>query len=429
MGVKIGDLVADCVVEGGIVQEKAKRKFDKGSAPLSVRLELEGEEVRGRPIAVDAFNMLYQYLASIRSPTGEELRGGDDMHVTSHLMGIMMRVLPFIQQGIFKPVFIFDGIPTELKAETIKDRVDRKVVAREKMEEARDRGDMETARRFASQTSHLTRDMVEHAKELLDTMGVPYIQVEKGDGEKMAAELNQRGTVWAVLSQDYDSLLFGAKRVIRNLSLSMRRRNSHTRKYETIPPSTIQGDAVWEHLEMTREQAVDLALLVGTDFNKGLKGIGAKRARDLLRTFGTLEALLDYIDDEEAPWPGDPKKKRPKFLSVEGLGHENLAELLERLVRIRKLFLGSMDQEVPEPVWGDIDEDALVELMMSKHGFNGDELSGLLSRFRPDGVPGTAILKGDVPEVDDRSSDKGTVSDLDPESGLAKRKQSTLFEF
>ena len=44
-------------------------------------------------------------------------------------------------------------------------------------------------------------------------------------------------------------------------------------------------------LSLTREQLIDAAILIGTDFNDGVKGIGPKTAVKLLRQHGQLENL------------------------------------------------------------------------------------------------------------------------------------------
>ncbi len=54
----------------------------------------------------------------------------------------------------------------------------------------------------------------------------------------------------------------------------------------------IQLNKVLDELEITREQLVDLALLVGTDFNPGIKGIGAKKGLKLIKEHGNIYDIL-----------------------------------------------------------------------------------------------------------------------------------------
>src|SRR5213594_1465217 len=249
-------------------------------------------DFRGKVLAIDAFNTLYQFLAIIRQPDGTPLH---DHHgrVTSHLSGLIYRTSNFVEAGI-KPVFVFDGVAPRRKARTIHARVEIKQRAEREWREAVEVGDFEKARTKAMQTSRLTREMVEQSRRLLELLGVPWVQAPS-EGEAQAARIAQKGDAWATASQDYDSFLFGSPVLVRNLALSGKRKLPRKAAYVDVTPEQADLAATLVKLELTREQLVDLAILIGTDFNFGIKGIGPKKALALVRKHGTLETIFREI--------------------------------------------------------------------------------------------------------------------------------------
>jgi flap endonuclease-1 len=260
--------------------------------------ECELGDFKGRAIAIDGYNTLYQFLSSIRQPDGTPLKDTKG-RVTSHLSGAFQRTSNLLEAGI-KPVFVFDGKPNPLKLGTLTLRKQRKERAKEQWEEALRAGDLETARIKAQQTSRLTREMVAQAVDLLGQMGVPCVQAPE-EGEAQASHMAKRGDVYAVASQDFDSLLFGAPRLIRNLTLAGRRKMPRRNVYVDVKSEMLFLDDVLSSLGFVHEQLVDLGVLVGTDFNEGVKGIGPKKALKLLKEFKTGAKA---IDEKELDVPG-----------------------------------------------------------------------------------------------------------------------------
>ena len=255
------------------------------------------EDFSGKILAIDAFNTLYQFLAIIRQPDGTPLMDGQG-RVTSHLSGLIYRLSNFVAAGI-KPVFVFDGEPPRLKARTIESRVEVKARAEREWKEAVEIGDLATARTKAMQTSRLTRDMVDQANRLLGLLGVPCVQAPS-EGEAQASAMARAGSAYAAASQDYDSLLFGSPRLVKNLAITGRRKLPRKEVYVDVQPEEIGLEATLAALGITREQLVDMALLIGTDFNEGVRGIGPKKALALIKKHGSLDpALADlHIDIE-----------------------------------------------------------------------------------------------------------------------------------
>jgi flap endonuclease-1 len=251
---------------------------------------IELEHLDGRTIAIDAYNMLYQFLSIIRQPDGTPLMNSRG-EVTSHLTGLMYRTAKLLENGI-KPCFVFDGMPPEKKQATIEERVKVRMEAREKWEKALAEGREEEAKTYAMQSSKLTSEMVDQSKELLNHLGIPWVQAPS-EGEAQASFMLQKEAVWAVASQDYDSLLFGAQKLVRNLSATGKRKLPRKKVYIVVKPEVIILDSVLTSLKITREQLVDLALIVGTDYNEGIKGLGAKKALALVQDKKTAEEVFE----------------------------------------------------------------------------------------------------------------------------------------
>jgi len=261
------------------------------------RKEIELEELTGKRIAIDAFNALYQFLSIIRDrETGEPLKDSKG-RITSHLSGLFYRTINLMEKGI-KPVYVFDGTPPNFKEKTQEERKKLKEEMIERYEKAKEIGDIEEIRVTAQATAILTKEMVEQAKALLSAMGVAWVQAPS-EGEAQCACLARAGKVFAAASQDYDALLFGAPILVRNLSITGKRKVPRKDIYIEIKPEIIELETVLKELKITREQLIMLAMLVGTDYNPGIKGYGPKKALELVRNCKTLDALLKKIDWEK----------------------------------------------------------------------------------------------------------------------------------
>ncbi len=256
---------------------------------------IELSDLNGKSIAIDAYNTIYQFLSSIRQSDGRSLH---DSHgrTTSHLSGILYRTANLIEAGI-EPTYVFDGDYHELKADTIRERRERRKKAEEEWKEALEEGDMEKAYSKAQQTSRMTPEISSSSKELIELLGLPLVQAP-GDGEGQCAYMCAKGDVWASASQDFDSLLFGAPILVRNVTITGRRKVPGRDIYREIKTEVIHLQDFLDSLGVTREQLVDVAILMGTDFNPGIKGIGPKKGLNLIKKHGTIEKVLTHIDEE-----------------------------------------------------------------------------------------------------------------------------------
>ncbi len=244
--------------------------------------EIELSDLKGKIVAIDAFNTLYQFLTTIRQPDGTPLmdKNGD---ITSHLSGLFYRNINLIQEGI-KPIYIFDGIPPELKQAEIEKRKKAKQIAEQKYEEAKAKKDIGEMKKYGGRFVKITDKIIKQSKELLEALGIPVIQAP-AEGEAEAAILARTNKVWAVASQDYDVLLYGAPYLIRNLT-SARQRKTSSGLYVDIKPELIEFQRVVTKLDIDKDQLICLAILVGTDYNPGgVRGLGQKKALEIVQKY------------------------------------------------------------------------------------------------------------------------------------------------
>lgn len=277
--------------------------------PIIIKRTLTLKNLRGKSLAVDANNYLYQFLSLIRTPKGEPLK---DSHgnITSHLIGLMFRSTRLIHDFGISLVFVFDGKPPALKEKEIVKRHELRDKALLEWQKALEAGDYATAFSKAVMTSRLTQSMVEDAKKLLDLLGIPYVQAPS-EAEAQSAYMAMRGEVWAASSKDYDCLLFGAPRLLRFLTITGKEFLPSKETFRPLKPELISLQQFLSHYGITREQLVDLAILIGTDFNEGIKGIGPKTSLKLIRERGSLENLPEDI---KAKLPVNYKDIRRIFL-------------------------------------------------------------------------------------------------------------------
>ncbi len=285
------------------------------------RHEIEIQELAGKKIGFDAYNIIYAFLARIRDQSsGGTYFTDSNGNVTSHLSGIFYRLTNLLANNI-KPVFIFDGKPPSFKMAEIEERKKKKEEAALKQAEAIAKGDMIGAMKYAQATSSITPTMIEDAKRLLEYFGVPIVQAA-AEAEAQGAKLVELGHLHSMTSQDYDSFLFGSNSVIRNLAISQRRKVPNQQRWIDVPPEKISLVDILSELRLKdRDQLIMLGLLIGTDYNpNGIKGVGPITALKLVHQYPTPTALFDYLDvkynlKEVFPYP--PNTLLEYFLSPE----------------------------------------------------------------------------------------------------------------
>jgi flap endonuclease-1 len=307
------------------------------------------EDFRDKAVAIDAHNILYQFLANIRTSDGAMLM--DNLgRPTSHLNGLFMRTAKLVSFGI-KPIFVFDGKPHELKSRTLQVRREIKERAKEEYQLALDAGDLERARMKAAQSTFLTPEMVGEAQELLGYLGIPWLQAPS-EGEAQACHLAQKGDVWGVVSQDFDSLLFGTPRLVRNLTVTGRRKVAGQNRYINVEPEIIDLQFVLTALGVTREQLIDISILIGTDFNPGVKGYGPKKALKAIRELDNLEKVIQKKELEV-----------PDFDQV------------------RNIFIEPAVTDEYSINWESVNTEKVIEFLCESHNFAQERVNSTLDSF------------------------------------------------
>lgn len=282
MGVNISELVGEC------------------KEPIEI------DALTGRKIAIDALNVLYQFISIIRQPDGTPLKDSQG-RITSHFSGLLYRTVKLMKSGI-RPCYVFDGEPPKFKETTNAERRKRREKARKKYKEALERGDIEEARKWAQQGVRVDENIVKDSKELLSAMGVPCVQAPS-EGEAQAAFMAINGDVWASCSQDFDSLLFGAPILLRNITITGKRKVPRKEAYVEIKPEMIRLKQVLEKLGISREQLVIMGMYIGTDYNPGgLSGIGPKTALSMVRKEGNVSVLLKKMKTGEWDFDATPEE-------------------------------------------------------------------------------------------------------------------------
>ncbi|HXV89560.1 MAG TPA: flap endonuclease-1 [Nitrososphaeraceae archaeon] len=322
--------------------------------PILTHTNIKLTDLSNKIIAVDAFNTIHQFLATIRGSTGELLANSHG-EITSHLSGLFYRNINLLAEGI-KLVYVFDGVSSPLKTNEIQRRHQIKEIAIEKYEKALVQGKLEEARKYSQATSVLTNKMIEESKRLLSLLGIPTIQAPS-EGEATAANLTNTDLVHICASQDYDSILFGARRLVRNITISGKRKVPNRNAYIDVPLEIFHLEDILDQTKLTNEQLVDVGILIGTDYNSGgIPGIGPKTALKLIQKHSKLE----NIDQLQEPLSNVPYEE------------------------IRELFLKPKVANVTsnDIKFVPVDYDKLVEFLCTEKNFSSDRVNSALQKVQ-----------------------------------------------
>ncbi|WMW21594.1 flap endonuclease-1 [Methanolobus mangrovi] len=311
-------------------------------------------------VAIDAFNTLYQFLSIIRQRDGTPLKDSQG-NVTSHLSGILYRMTNIVEAGV-KPVFVFDGKPPEWKSSTIQKRTETRENAKVKWADAKEKGLAEEAYKYAQASSKVDATIVEDSKKLLTAMGIPFVDAPS-EGEAQAAYMVKKGDADKIASQDYDSLLFGSPLVVRNLTVSGKRKLPKKNIYLDVKPEIINLKESLDELGISHSQLIDIALCVGTDYNEGLEGVGPKTALKLIREHETIEKVLKAKDLE-----------------------------IPNLEDIKEFFKSPDVTDDYSLKWNKPDSEAVISFLCGKHDFSEDRVTKALERLEASSGSGQSTL-------------------------------------
>jgi len=319
--------------------------------PILKREQTSLKALKGTSFAIDASIEIHQFLALVRKRDGS-LFTDSQGRVTSHLIGLLTRTSRLIADFGMKPVFVFDGKPNPLKRRTIEMRREARRKAEVEYVEAVSKKDYAKAWSKAVMTGRVTRSVLDDSKRLLTLMGIPWLEALE-DAEAQASYMAAIGDVWAVGSKDYDCLLYGAPILARYLTLTGREWLPAQQRSRPLIPELIKLSENLTLLGITREQLVDLAILVGTDFNQGVKGIGPKKA---------LKLVHDYASIKQMP-------------------EEIRSRLTEDLNSVRQVFLKPRVLEKYVLKRSPPDRDGLVKFLSEERGFNKNRVERLTERL------------------------------------------------
>jgi flap endonuclease-1 len=318
--------------------------------------EIEISDLKGKTICVDAFNTFYQFLSTIRQPDGTPLMD-NKKRITSHLSGIFYRNVSLLQEGL-NLIYVFDGMAPKLKARTHKKRKESRDLAREKYLNAKDEEDFVLMKRYSSQLIRLDDEMIKESKELLEAMGIPVVQAPS-EGEGEAAHLcKTKQEIFASVSQDYDSLLFGTPKLIRNLTLARRRKVFGN--WVEVKPELIELEKVLNSLEIDLDQLICLGILVGTDYNpKGIPGIGQKKALDIVKKYKQPVLIFQSVEEQ-----------------ILSLDEENRFNWKEIFQLFKEHNVVDADFE-----FGKIEEEKIKKILIEEHDFSEERVNKQIEKL------------------------------------------------
>jgi len=323
---------------------------------LVIKKEISISDLKGKVLAIDALNMLYQFLTTIRSVDGSVLTDSKG-RVTSHLIGLFNRTSTLMEQGL-KLVFVFDGKAPELKQKTWEKRTTVKKEASVKLKQAEEEGDLNSMRKFAARTAVLTREMQEDAKEVITALGLPIVQAPS-EGEAQTTQMVKNGDAYASVSQDYDNLIFGCPLLVRNLSIEGKKKKAGAFAYQKVNPELISLSEVLENLKLNLDQLIVVAIVVGTDYNPGgIKNIGPKKGLKLLKEYGTdFKAVFEKVE-----W----SKQYPD------LSWQEVFDTIKKMPVTNNYKLE----------WKKIDELKLLKLLVEEHNFSEERVRSKILKLK-----------------------------------------------
>lgn len=316
--------------------------------------EIGFDDLKGKKIAVDFSNCIYQFLSSIRQRDGTLLMDSKG-RVTSHLVGLFSRSINLMNKGV-KLCYVFDGKAPSLKFQVKEEREHRKRVAEKKLREAKEKSDVEGMYKYSMQTVRLTKDIIDESKEFIKALGLPVIQAPS-EADAQIAFMNEKKDVWACATSDVDPLLYGAPRLITNLTLSQRRKVRGA--YIKINPEMVELKDILNELGIDQDQLIALSILVGTDYNSGgVKGVGAKTALKLIKGERDFDKLFKSVD-ADFDWK-----------------------------RIYAIFKSMSVMKNYQLKWKDVDVKKVKEILVDRHDFSEERVDKSLGKKASKGQKG-----------------------------------------
>jgi len=302
---------------------------------------------------------IYQFLFSTQGfsqQNGMTELTDKDGNRTGHLVGLLNRTIQFMENGI-KPIWVFDGKPPMLKNGELARRKKAKDEAKDKMEEAKETGDMEEAFKQKIRTTYVTKEMTNDAKVMLRLLGLPIIEAPC-EAEAQCAALVKAGKAYGTATEDMDALTFATDYLLRGFNSKKE------------PIAEICFEEVLKGLELTYEEFVDLCILCGCDYTDTIDGVGPVTAYKLIKEHKNIEAVIKELEKENL----DTKRKR-KYVIPTQFNYEDARDLFMKADVIKNF-------DNLELKWNKPDEEELTKFLVDKKGFSEVRVQNAIKKLK-----------------------------------------------
>ena len=300
-------------------------------------------KLTGKTVAIDASLFMYKMLINMRTSNQSYLTSQNGK-IVSHITGIFYKTANYLAVNI-TPIYVFDGKPPQNKQKVLKHRHDKVASAKSAM----DNEDLseEQKNNLEKKTIRLTKQHVDDIKQLLDLMGVSYVQAN-GEAEAYASEMCRQGMVDYVVTEDMDTLAFGCPRMIRTcLDKSIKRSDII---------SIIDLEEVMKGFSMSYQQFVDLCILCGCDYCSNIPRVGNKGAFNLIMKHGSIEIALPHVKNVPEDYETNYKESRRLFtmyhdtLDMQQLTIHNSSRKLDELYQYLTQTCSMSEQRVQNTI-------------------------------------------------------------------------------
>jgi len=310
------------------------------NAPHAIK-ENEIKNFFGRKVAIDASMSIYQFLIAVRSHDGAQLTSADG-ETTSHLIGLFYRTIRMVDNGI-KPVYVFDGKPPDMKGGELTKRAEKREEASKQLALATDAGDTAEMDKLNRRLVKVNKSHTDECKKLLTLMGIPFVEAPC-EAEAQCAALVKSNKVYATATEDMDSLTFGSNVLLRYMTYS---------EAKKMPIKEFHLKTILETMDYTMDEFIDLCILLGCDYCDTIRGVGAKRAKDLMDKHRSIEKIIENLDTKKYTVPEDwPYQQARRLFKTPDV----------------------TDPETIDLKWNQPDEDGLVKFMCEEKNFNEERI-------------------------------------------------------
>ena len=238
----------------------------------------------------------------------------------------------------------------------------------------------ERLRRQKRDSDEVSTKMIHEVQDLLSRFGIPFITAPM-EAEAQCAELKLIGLVDGIITDDSDCFLFGGDRVYKNLF--------NDKNYVEC----YQIEDIDEELGLSRDAMIDLAVLLGSDYTEGIKGVGKVMAMEILGEFKTLQNFkdwwIDYQNGKIEESKETPTKRRIRKKLTKKLFLSN--DFPNKLIYEAYLY-PDVDHDRTRFQWGQPDLEKLRTFLRFYVGWKTDKVDEiLLPVLKSMGKPQTTI--------------------------------------